>query len=91
MAVTMSVEGKPNFKCLVKVRVYPWLTALRACSHTIKLAAEPSNVKFPATVLTHASNNHAFFSSSPAAADAATLAPNNNTAHNLTTKMNFSI
>lgn len=79
IAVTMSVEGKPNLKCLVKVRVYPWLTALRACSHTIRFAAEPSNVKFPATVLTHASNNHAFFSSSLPIADAATLAPNKST------------
>jgi hypothetical protein len=45
------------------------------------LAAEPTNVKFPATVLTHAKINHALSGLAPevATADAATLGPNSKT------------
>jgi hypothetical protein len=57
------------------------LGARRACSQTIKFAAEPNNDRFPATVLTQAKMSHALFSSSfeIAAAEAATLAPSNRT------------
>jgi len=45
------------------------------------LAAEPTNVKFPATVLTHAKINHALSGLAPvvAIADAATRGPSNKT------------
>lgn len=53
----------------------------RACSQTIKFAADPNSDRFPAMVLTQANMSHAFFSSSCeiAAAEAATLAPSNST------------
>ena len=75
------VEGTPNLRCLQKVRVYPWCGELRACSHTIKLAADPNSERFPAMVLTQAKISHAFFSSAAeiAAANAATRAPSKRT------------
>lgn len=81
IAVTISVEGTPNFKWLQKDRVYPKFGARRACSHTIKLAAEPNKERLPATVLTHAKISHAFFSfvADIVAADAATLPPSKRT------------
>ena len=80
-AVTIRVEGRPNLICFQKVNVYARFGALRACSHTIKFAADPNSERFPATVLTQANMSHAFFSSSfeIAAAEAATLAPSNRT------------
>lgn len=52
-----------------------------ACSHTIKLAADPNSERFPATVLAQAKMSHAFFSSAweIAAAEAATGPPSNRT------------
>ena len=81
IAVTIRVEGRPNFRWVQKVNVYPMFGALRACSHTTKFAADPNSEKFPAMVLTQAKINHALFSSSLeiAAAEAATLAPSNRT------------
>ena len=76
MAVTIRVEGTPNLRWLQKDKVYPSLGARRACSHTIKLAGDPNNERFPATVRTQAKISHAFFSS---AADAATRAPSKRT------------
>uniref|UniRef100_A0A7C9CWK2 Uncharacterized protein n=1 Tax=Opuntia streptacantha TaxID=393608 RepID=A0A7C9CWK2_OPUST len=83
IAVTMRVEGTPNTRCFQKERSY-CNGDRRACSHTIRFAAEPRRVKLPATVLTHANISHAFFSSADdiAAADAATLAPSKRTAGN---------
>ncbi|RWW47813.1 hypothetical protein BHE74_00046165 [Ensete ventricosum] len=77
----MRVEGIPNTRWLRKERLYPKDLAFRACSQTIKLAAEPSSERFPATVLTHASISHALISSAreTIAADAATLAPSSRT------------
>ena len=84
MAVTIRVEGTPNLRWLQKDKVYPSWGARRACSHTIKLAADPNNERFPATVLTQAKISHAFFSSTAetAAADAATRAPSKRTPQN---------
>ena len=84
MAVTIRVEGTPNLRWLQKDKVYPSWGARRACSHTIKLAADPNNERFPATVLTQAKISHAFFSSTAetAAADAATRAPSKRTTQN---------
>lgn len=81
MAVTIRVEGTPNLRCFQKDKLYPKIGARRACSHTIKLAADPNRERFPATVLTQANISHAFFSSAGdiAAADAATRAPSNRT------------
>jgi hypothetical protein len=81
IAVTIRVEGSPNLRWLQKDKVYPKSGTLRASSHTIKLAADPSNERFPATVLTQAKMSHAFFSSAAeiAAADAATRPPSNKT------------
>jgi hypothetical protein len=86
IAVTIRVEGTPNLRWLQKDKVYPRRGVLRACSHTIKLAADPNNERFPATVLTQAKMSHAFFSSAAeiAVADAATCPPSNRT-----TWMNF--
>ena len=55
--------------------------ARRACSHTIRFAAEPGSDKFPATVLTHPKMSHDFFTScgDMAAAMAATLPPSRRT------------
>lgn len=79
--MTTSVDGKPKRKWPKNERLYPKYFARRACSQTIKFAADPSNDKFPATVLTHASKSHALDSSAGeiAAADAATLAPSSKT------------
>ena len=84
MAVTIRVEGTPNLRWLQKDKVYPSWGARRACSQTIKLAADPNNERFPATVLTQAKISHAFFSSTAetAAADAATRAPSKRTTQN---------
>ena len=81
MAVTIRVEGTPNLRWLQKDKVYPCSGARRACSHTIMLAADPNNERFPATVLTQAKISHAFFSSAAeiAAANAATRAPSKRT------------
>lgn len=81
IAITISVEGTPNFKWVQNDSVYPKFGALRACSHTIKLAADPSKERLPATVLTHAKMSHAFFSSAAeiVAADADTRAPSKRT------------
>ena len=76
MAVTIRVEGTPNLRWLQKDKVYPSGGARRACSHTIMLAADPNNERFPTTVLTQAKISHAFFSS---AADVATRAPSKRT------------
>ena len=76
MAVTIRVEGTPNLRWLQKDKVYPSWGARRACSHTIMLAADPNNERFPATVLTQAKISHAFFLS---AADSATRAPSKRT------------
>ena len=80
-AATIKVEGSPNLRWLKKVKLYARFGARRACSHTIKLAADPKSDRFPATVLTQANISHAFFSSASeiAAADAATLPPSNST------------
>jgi len=61
--------------------VYDRFGARRACSQTIKFAADPNSDRFPAIVLTQANMSHALFSSSweIAAAEAATLAPSNST------------
>lgn len=80
IAVTIMVEGTPNLRWAQNVRLYlHW--ARRACSHTIRLAADPSSDRFPATVLTQANMSHAFFSFSGdiVAAAAATLDPSNST------------
>ncbi|CAL4912127.1 unnamed protein product [Urochloa decumbens] len=58
MAVTMRVEGTPKTRWFQKVRSYALRGARRACSHTIRFAAEPSKDRLPATVLTHASRSH---------------------------------
>lgn len=81
MAVTKRVEGTPNLRWLQKDKVYARYGDWRACSHTIKLAADPNSDRFPATVLTQAKRSQAFFSSAAeiAAADAATRAPSNRT------------
>lgn len=81
IAVITIVEGRPNFKWVQNERVYPEGLERRACSHTIRFAAEPNNDKFPATVLTHANISHAFFSSLSdiAPAEAATRAPRRST------------
>lgn len=81
IAVIIRVEGRPNFRWFQKVNVYAMLGARRACSHTIKLAADPNSERFPATVLAQAKMSHAFFSSSweIAAAEAATGPPSNRT------------
>lgn len=81
IAVTIIVEGTPNLRWDQKVRLYPKFWERRACSQTIRLAADPSSERFPATVLTHANISHAFFSFSGdiVAAAAATLAPSNST------------
>ena len=79
--MTIRVEGRPIFRWVQKVNVYPRFGARRACSETMKLAADPNSERFPAMVLTQAKISHAF-SSSPleiAAAEAATLAPSNRT------------
>ncbi len=49
----------------------------------IKFAADPTRVKLPATVLTHANMSHALFTLAPgvAAADAATRGPKSRTAY----------
>jgi hypothetical protein len=77
----MIVDGRPKRRWLQKVRLYPKNCARRACSHTIRLAAEPRRVRLPDTVLTHASMSQAFFcdSGEMAAADAATLEPSRRT------------
>jgi hypothetical protein len=77
----MMVDGKPKRRWLQKVRLYPKNCARRACSQTIRFAAEPKRVRLPATVLTHASMSQAFFSDSGeiATADAATLVPSRRT------------
>ena len=84
MAVTIRVEGTPNLRWLQKDKVYPSWGACRACSHTIMLAADPNNERFPATVLTQAKISHAFFSSTAetSAADAGTHAPSKRTTQN---------
>jgi hypothetical protein len=89
IAVTIIVEGRPNFRWFQNVNVYEMLGARRACSQTIKFAAEPNNDRFPATVLTQAKMSHALFSSSfeIAAAEAATLAPSNRTRKNINTRL----
>ena len=81
MAVTIRVEGTPNLRWLQKDKVYPSWGAWRACSHTIMLAADPNNERFPATVLTQAKISHSFFLSvaETAAADAAARAPSKRT------------
>ena len=81
IAVTMMVDGTPKRRWLQKVRLYPKNCARRACSHTIRFAAEPSRVRLPATVLTQARMSQAFFSEAGeiAAADAATLEPSSRT------------
>lgn len=83
IAVTISVDGTPNLRWFQKDKVYP-SGARRACSHTIKLAADPSNDRFPETVLTQAKISHAFFSSDAeiAAAEAATRPPSKRTEEN---------
>lgn len=80
-AVTITVEGTPNLRWPQKDKVYPWPWARRACSHTIKFAADPRSERFPATVLTQARISHDFFSPADeiAAADAATRPPSNRT------------
>lgn len=80
--VTMSVAGKPNWRWLKKERVYPYCSDLRACSQTIKFAAEPRRERLPATVLTQARMSQALVSAAGemAAADAATRAPSRRTA-----------
>lgn len=87
IAVTIRVEGSPNLRWLQKVNVYEMFGARRACSHTIKFAADPNSDRFPATVLTQANMSHALFSSSGeiAAAEAATLAPSNRTRQKINT------
>jgi hypothetical protein len=77
----MIVDGKPKRRWLQKVRLYPKNCARRACSQTIRFAAEPKRVRLPATVLTHASMSQAFFSDSGeiVPADAATLVPSRRT------------
>lgn len=95
-AVTTKVDGNPNFRWFQNDRWYlagpSFIRSSRsalsdgvglACSQTIRFAAEPTNVKFPATVLTHAKINQAFSELAPgvAAAEAATLGPNNKTAN----------
>jgi len=79
MAVIIRVEGRPNLRWFQKVKVYAMLGARRACSHTIKFAADPKSDKFPATVLAQANISHAFFSWEIAAAEAATGPPSNRT------------
>ena len=85
IAVMMIVDGTPKRRWLQKVRLYPWNCALRACSQTIRFAAEPRSVRLPATVLTQASMSQAFFSEAGeiAPADAATLVPSSSTEENL--------
>ena len=78
MAVTIRVEGTPNLRWLQKDKLYSSWGARRACSHTIMLAADPNNERFPATVLTQAKISHALFLSA-AAADSATRAPRKRT------------
>lgn len=82
MAVTMSVEGSPKRIWVQKESVYPEGGARRACSQTIRFAADPSSERFPATVLTHANISHDLFSSlgDMDAAEAATRAPSKRTA-----------
>lgn len=81
--MTMRVAGTPKRRWFQNERLYPITFARRACSLTIRFAADPTSVKFPATVLTQANISHAFVTLTPAvaAADAATLGPSNNTAH----------
>ncbi|KAK4743594.1 hypothetical protein SAY87_009906 [Trapa incisa] len=81
IAVTMIVEGTPNMRWPQKDKVYSSPEARRACSHTIKLAADPRSERFPPTVLAHAKISHDFFTSADemAAADAATRPPSNRT------------
>lgn len=81
IAVTIRVEGTPNLRWFQKDKLYPRSGARRACSQTIKLAAEPKRERFPATVLTQANISHAVFSFAGdiAAADAAIRAPSNRT------------
>jgi len=92
IAVIMRVEGRPNLRWFQKVKVYAMLGARRACSHTIKFAADPKSDKFPATVLAQASISHAFFSLSCeiAAAEAATGPPSNRTTKNVTSSSGVS-
>lgn len=47
--VTIRVEGTPNLRWLQKVKLYEKCQTRRACSQTIKFAADPSNERFPAT------------------------------------------
>ena len=58
-----------------------------ACSLTIRLAAEPSSVKFPATVLTQARTSQARVTLTPgvAAAEAARRGPRSSTGRRKTT------
>jgi hypothetical protein len=79
--VTTSVEGTPKRRWLKNERLYPEICALLACSHTIKLAAEPRRDRLPATVLTNARTSHAFVTSDGEilAAEAATLVPSSRT------------
>jgi len=61
--------------------VYGRFGARIACSHTIKLAADPNSERFPDMVLAQANISHAFFSSALeiAAAEAATRPPSKRT------------
>src|SRR5438046_1267971 len=55
-ASVIRVRGRPTRRYSQKLTVTPWR---RAFSATIRLATEPSNVRFPARVLDMASASHA--------------------------------
>jgi hypothetical protein len=82
-AVTTSVEGAPNTTWLQKLRLYLLRGARRACSHTMRFAADPSSDRLPATVLTHASSSHDRVTADAeiVAADAATSSPISSTGY----------
>ena len=81
-AVTTSVEGAPKTTWLQKVRSCALRDTRRACSHTMRFAADPSSDRLPATVLTHANNSHDRVTAADeiVAADAATSSPISSTA-----------
>lgn len=81
IATMNNVAGNPNLKCLQKDKWYLSNGAFFAFSQTMRFAADPTKVKFPAMVLAHAKINQDFVTLTPgdAAVEAATRGPRSST------------